>query len=457
MRFTVRRPPTGEVSPCCHRPSGGDVACSVDVGVAPASSAGFALEDRLALTVPGSDVPAHRASLRRIRGRDLLDPTVSLLLQTRSEQAPAAAVDGAVQPALLSNANTGLLEGSPRRAGQRTHVECFDPDRVEAPRNVSSAFLDPVLAAVGLTSSQFRECTLCSPAPVGAAFGASKSLLQHLQAVRLARGQARCVQHFPGRQRRRDGNATVDAHYAAIARPADRRGDVGEGDMPAAGSITRNPVGLDTLGHRPRQPKPHPSHLGHPHPTEAAIQSHNVVRFHRDLPKPFVDTCLAPRRATVGSVVEVLPGLCEIPQRLLLHGLAPGTKPRVLSASLRQLRGLLSVAGSLAAGLPMLLLLNREIPHITCVPTVFQENLFLRRRGRQPTPRHIRKVSAATDIRLPYALRGAGQSRTANSRSWSWSGSASMSISVILSPTTRNRSTSVNPPSGGDDARWRAP
>jgi hypothetical protein len=34
LRFTVRRPPTGAVSPCSHRPSGGDVACSMDVGVA---------------------------------------------------------------------------------------------------------------------------------------------------------------------------------------------------------------------------------------------------------------------------------------------------------------------------------------------------------------------------------------------------------------------------------------
>ena len=108
MRFTVRRPPIGEVSPCCHRPSGGDVACGVDVGVAPAGSAGLALEDRLALAVFGSDVPARGASLRRIRGRDLLDPTISLVLQTRGEQSPAAAPDGPVQSAFLSNATPGF-------------------------------------------------------------------------------------------------------------------------------------------------------------------------------------------------------------------------------------------------------------------------------------------------------------------------------------------------------------
>ena len=115
MRFTVRRPPTGEVSPCCHRPPGGDVACSVDVGVAPASSAGFAFENRLALAVSGCDVPAGGATLRRIRGRDLIDPTRSLVLQTRGQKPPTALADRPIQPALLSNPHTRPLHGASRR------------------------------------------------------------------------------------------------------------------------------------------------------------------------------------------------------------------------------------------------------------------------------------------------------------------------------------------------------
>ena len=93
LRFTVRRPASAEVSPCCHRPSGGDVACSVHVGVARPCVAGFALENRLALAVSGCDVPARRASLRRVCSRDLLDPTVSLVLQTRGEQTPSASAE----------------------------------------------------------------------------------------------------------------------------------------------------------------------------------------------------------------------------------------------------------------------------------------------------------------------------------------------------------------------------
>ncbi len=219
MRFTVRRPPNGEVSPCGHRPSGGDVACSVHISVAPTRGAGFALENRLALAVPGCDVPACGASLRRVRGRDLLDPTVSLVLQTRGEKPPAAPADRPVQPTFLSNALTGLLHRSPRGTGHRSHVKCFDPDRVEAARNISGGFLGPVLAPVGLTGVQFRDRPFCSRSPVRATLGPSEPLLQHLQPLSLTPTQARGVQQFTGRQRRRHGNTAVDAHHAAITRP----------------------------------------------------------------------------------------------------------------------------------------------------------------------------------------------------------------------------------------------
>ena len=169
MRFTVRRPPSGEVSPCCHRPSGGDVACSVHVGVAPSGVAGFALENRLALAVSGSDVPACGASLRRVRGRDLLDPTQSLVLQACDEQAPATSADCAVQPALLSDSHTRLLDGAARRSGHRPHVKGLDPDHVESPRELSGGLLDPVLTPVPLASLQLRDRPPRLVAAVGAA------------------------------------------------------------------------------------------------------------------------------------------------------------------------------------------------------------------------------------------------------------------------------------------------
>jgi hypothetical protein len=131
LRFTVRRPPNGEVSPCGHRPSGGDVACGVDVGVASSSSACLALEDRLALAVLRSDVAARGASLRRIRCRNLLDPSVSLVLQPCGEKPPTAAADCPVKPTLLSYTHAWMLDSAAGRPCHRPHVECFDSDRVE--------------------------------------------------------------------------------------------------------------------------------------------------------------------------------------------------------------------------------------------------------------------------------------------------------------------------------------
>ena len=180
VRFTVRGLPTGEVSPCGHRPSGGDVACSVDVGVAPSSGAGFALENRLALTVPRSDMPAPGASLRRVRSRSLLDPAQSLVLQTRGEKTPTTSADRAVKPPFLSHSRTGLLDSSARRPGHRTHVKGLDSDHVKPTREISGDFFDPVLAPVGRTRFQLRDRQFRAGAPVRATVGPGEPLLQHL-------------------------------------------------------------------------------------------------------------------------------------------------------------------------------------------------------------------------------------------------------------------------------------
>ncbi len=409
MRFTVRRPPSGEVSPCCHRPSGGDVACSVHVGVAPSSSAGLALEDRLALAVSGCDVPARGALLRRVRGRDLLDPARCLVLQTCDELAPTTSADCAVEPAFLGDARPRLLDGAARGAGHRPHVEGLDPDHVEPPRQVSGGFLDPVLAPIPLTGFQLRDRPFCLLTAMGTALGPGEPLLQHRQPLRLTRGQTGCVQQFTGGQRRRYHNSAVDTHNAAVTRTADRVGDVGECDMPAARPITGNPIGLHPVRHRPRHSKSHPPDLGDPDSTEAAIQRLDVMRFQPDLPKPFMHTGFAPPRLSMRAGEEELHGLGEISQRLLLHRLTSGTKPRVLGAGLRQLRALLHIAGSLAARPPVHLLLHRQIPHIPRIPAVRRQHLLLLGSRQQPEPRHNRTVTATTDTpaqstSVPFAI-----------------------------------------------------
>ena len=398
MRFTVRRPPTGEVSPCCHRPSGGDVACSIDVGVASPGSAGLALEDRLALAVFRCDVPARRATLRRIRSRDLLYPAVSLVLQSCGELTPTTSKYCAVESSFLSDSHAGFLSGAARGPGHRPHVKSLDPDHVEPLREVSGGRFHPVPKPIPFAGFQLRDRPFRPLAAMRIALGPRKLPLQHPQPLRFTRGETRCVQQLAGRKRRGHSHTPIDADYAPIARTGDRIRDVGKRDMPAVSSITGNPVGLDTVWHRPRHAKPDPPDLGHPDPTEAAIQSFDVLGSQADLPKPFVHARFAPPRATVRAGEEVSHSLRVIPQRLLLHRLTPGAKPRVLRAGLGQLCALLPVAGSHPARLPVPLLLYRQIPHIPRIPTVLQQLLLLLRGGQQSEPRHIRKVTTTTDI-----------------------------------------------------------
>ena len=53
-----------------------------------------------------------------------------------------------LSPRFWATRTPGLLDGAARRAGHRPHVEGFDPDHVEAPREVGGGLLDPVLAPV---------------------------------------------------------------------------------------------------------------------------------------------------------------------------------------------------------------------------------------------------------------------------------------------------------------------
>jgi hypothetical protein len=397
LRFTVRRPASAEVSPCCHRPSGGDVACSVHVGVARPRVTDLALENRLALAVLGCDMTARGASLRRVRGRDLLDPSVSLMLQTRGKQTPTACVDSPIQSTFLGNAHTRLRHSSPRGACHHAHVEGLDPDRIETPRDVSSGFFYPVLTTVGLTRFQLRNRRLRASSPAGAAPGAGKPLLQHLQPLSLTAAQARNAQQLTRRQGRRHYNTTVDTHNAALTRTSDGTRDMREPDMPAAGPIAGNPVGLHALGDRPRQAKTHPTHLGHPHPTEPAVQTLDVMRFHCDLAKSLMHTGFAPRRPAVRSNEKVAHGLRKVPQCLLLHGLRARRQPSVLAAGSGQLSTLLDVARRTTSRLPMLLLLDGQVSHISGVTTMLRQHRRLRGSRKQPISRHPRNVTATTD------------------------------------------------------------
>src|SRR5271165_3244711 len=126
LRFTVRRPASAEVSPCCHRPSGGDVACGVHVCVARPRAAGDALENRLALPVFRRDMPATGASLRRIRCRDELEAPRGLVRQPGHQQSPALAADLTIEATFLRDASARVFTCPARRAGHRAHLQILD-------------------------------------------------------------------------------------------------------------------------------------------------------------------------------------------------------------------------------------------------------------------------------------------------------------------------------------------
>ncbi len=397
MRFTVRRPAGAEVSPCCHRPSGGDIACRVDVGVARSCGAGLALEHRLALAVSGSDMPAHRATLRRVGRRDLLDPPVGFVLQPCGEQTPTAAADATIKPAFLGHSVSGLLDSSARAARHGPHIEAFDPNRVEPARDIGGQLLDPILSSGGLFGFQFRDRQLRAGSPIRTTLRAGQPLLQNPQPNSLTAAHARDVEQLPRGQGRRHRDPAVDTDYRAITWASDGLRDGGERDMPAPHPVTGNSVGLHPVRHRARQAKSHPADLGHPHPPDTPVAPLDVMRLDRNLPESLVHTGFAPPRAPVGAVEEVAHRLSEIPQRLLLHRLRTGRQPRVFGAYRGQLRTLLVIARRPAARLPMSLLLDRQIPHIPSMAAMLSQNRRLLSSRKQPISRHTENLTSATD------------------------------------------------------------
>jgi hypothetical protein len=117
----------------------------------------------------------------------------------------------------------------------------------------------------------------------------------------------------------------------------------------------------------------------------------------RYLPEPFVHTGFAPRRAPVRAAEEIAHRLSEIPQRLLLHRLGAGGQPIVFGARGGQLRTLLVVVRRATARLPMLLLLDRQIPHITGVAAMLSQNRRLLSSRKQPISRHTENLTPTTD------------------------------------------------------------
>ena len=397
MRFTVHRPPYGEVSLCWYRPSGGDVAGCVHVGIARPRFAGDAREDRLALAVFGRDVPTNGASLRRVRGRDEFDTFRCLMVEPGYQLAPVLTTDCSVESAFLCDPNAGLVKRAACRAGHRPDVEPFHSNRVKSARQIRCRLLNPVTSPVAFARLQLRDRQFGPLPTVGAARGPREALLQPAQPHPLTSCKAWGMEQFSGGQGRRHRHTAIDTDHAAIPRARDRVWDVRESDMPATGPIPSDAVGLDFLRYGARPAEADPSDFGHPHPPVALVELSDVARSHPDLPKALMHAGLAPRRATMGTGEEVMHGLREISQRLLLHRLRPGCQPIEFGTGCGQLRRLLVVRRGATARLPKLLLLDGQVPHKSCVPAMLQQPDPLSGCWQQPKPRHTRNVATDTD------------------------------------------------------------
>ena len=397
MRFTVHRPASAEVSPCCHRPSGGDIACGVHVSITRTRATGDALENRLALAVFRRDMPAAGASLRRIRCWNQFQPARSFVLQPGNQQSPPLAVNLTVEAPFLRDVGTRALTSTARRPAHSTHVQILDTDGVEAARHIGAGLFHPVTAAIGFTGAQpgNRQLRLCSP--MRSASPSGHTLLQPPQPLRFTSTKARNTQQLPGGQRRRYRHAAVNTNHAAVSGSSNRFGDGGKGDVPAPRSIQSDAVRLQGVGDVARPPEPNPTDLRYPYLPIAAAESLEVARFESDLPESFMRAGLAPRRAAVGAVEKVAHRLREVPQRLLLHGLRPGRQPIVFDAGRSQLSTLLVVTGGLAAGLPVLLLLYGQIPHEPGMATMLGQYCRLLKARKQPKPAHTNNIGASTD------------------------------------------------------------
>jgi hypothetical protein len=397
LRFTVHRPASAEVFPCCHRPSGGDVACGVHVSVARTRTAGDALENRLALAVFRRDMPTGRASLRRVRSWNVFEPPQGLKLQPGNQQPPALAVNLAVEAPFLRDIGARALTSTARRAGHGPYIQILDADGVEAARHIGGGLFHPVTPAICLTSAQPRNRQPRSFAPIRSTSRSGQTLLQSAQPLRFTSTKARNAQQLPAGQRGRYRHAAINTDDAPISRSRDGFRDGGKSDVPTPRPIPSDAVGLHRLGYSAGPAEPRPTSLRYPYLPVAAAEPLDMARFQSDLPKPIVLAGLTPPRATVRAVEKVAQRLREVPQRLLLDGLRPGRQPLVFGAGRSQLGTLRVVAGRLAARLPVLLLLHGQIPHKPGVATMFGQYCGLLRAGKQPKPAHISNIGATTD------------------------------------------------------------
>jgi hypothetical protein len=400
LRFAVHRPGCPVASPRSHGVPRRDIPGCVHISVA-LISAGRAFETRLALTRLRIYMSARRASLASERGFDFLDATRRLVLQPPYQQTPARPQDLPIEPGLGMNASAWVFPRPPGRSRHVPDLQVLDSDQVEPAGEVRTGFLSPILPPVGLAGAQSGDGQLHLGAADRSLFGSGEFALQPTHAPALTRGQAGNREQFSIRQGRRHCHPPVNAHDLAVTRCGNRIRDHGEGEMPAARAVHRHSVGFHPRRHWAGPAEPYPPGLRHPDLAGSAAQPTHLLGLHLDASESLIPPGLAPRRAPsrVLRVEERDHRLGEVSQRLLLNNARASGQPGVLRPRLGELSALLKVAWrARPAGVPMRMLLYRQVPYVSGVGAMVSQHSLLSGGGKQPVPRHTNTLSTSTDI-----------------------------------------------------------
>ena len=393
MRFAVHRPGNPVASPRSHGVPRRDIPGRVHVSVE-RETAGYAGEEGLALTTLRCDVPARRAALTSERGTDLLHSAGRLIFQPAHQQPPARGQNAPVQPGFLSHIPARLGSIAPARACHVPDAQVLDAYHIEPACDLGGSLLDPVLPCIGLFCSQAGDGQPDSGAPIRATLGPRQPALKAAKPTLPHRTEAGNRKNFASRQRRARGHATVNAYGFAGTRRRDGGWDPGEGNIPAARAVTRDPVGLRIRGYSTRPAEPHPAHLGNPGLASFAAESAHVLVLDRDDTESLVPPGFSPSWRTMSARKEIRHCLGKVSQRLLLNHLATSPEPVILGASLGELATLLQVARCPAASwVPPGLLFDREVPDEAGMRAMFPQHCFLGSGGYQTVAGHSNIIS----------------------------------------------------------------
>jgi hypothetical protein len=398
VRFAVHWPGNPVAFPRSHGVPRRDVPSRVHIRIA-CVSAGHAAEQGLALAAARCDVPASTTTLACERGIDFLHAAGGLVLQAAHQQPPGRSHNLPVQPGFGADVPPRLSDGASRRAGHVTDIQVLDSDYVKPSSQVGRGLLGPVPPCIRIAGSELRDGQLHPSTAIRAAPGSRQPAVETTQPALPRRTGPGRSEHLPGRQRRTDCDASVEANCLTRARRGNSLGDRGEGYVPASRTVHGDSVGLHAFRDCAGPAESHPAGFRYPDLAGLAAEPSNMGGLDRDNTKTVVASGFPPGRPTVSASEQVHHGLGKVPQCLLLNHLGACTQPLELGASLGELSALLQVARSAAtSGPPRGLLLDREVPHEPGMRAGAFQHCFLDRSRFQAVPGHSNTISGSNDI-----------------------------------------------------------